>query len=454
MRPLTSFGFLLLGLIWFLLFLVKFPAFLLGFILSPILNRINFVVEFIYPTVLGRWFHLTAMNMAQKSRKFNIKDKNQGFHSRATESRIEIVKDRLYLHILPQFLDNLGYLLVSLPPTSEHLCDASDGNTETINEQHKVSVVQLPKSSQIIATVVDCGDADAVMRHLHNISKQHYQARDIHVHSILSTHKHHDHTAGNLKLKKLLSSTLKTIYGGAVEKVPGCNCPLADSDRVPLPQHYDNDMNELATVTAVATPAHTRGSISYILRSQNMTMVFTGDTMFSAGGGVPFEADIDPKQDQKINQAGINSSIRPNAGAYAIERCFTELLARVEGEDAWIMPGHEYNQELLSRQLKGQSEACRWKYYSPAVFFQIASEFFVAHHRRNLPHSDGKLLCAVPSLVSRELIINPHFRTLQKRAETCIHAIRLWYDYFCPLEKNKVEGGIDRKSTRLNSSHT
>jgi len=129
---------------------------------------------------------------------------------------------------------------------------------------------------------------------------------------------------------------LKIVVGGAVEKVPGCNYFVENGDFVPLPKFGANQMNDMIEIEAVATPAHTRGSITYVMRlkpdylmrNSALGFLFTGDTMFSAGGGVPFEADIDVNQEAKEHKQSFTSIVRASASIYAVERCFGEILAR------------------------------------------------------------------------------------------------------------------------------
>ena len=445
MAPLTFLGVLLVSMLWIIAFIWKFPIFMLGYFLSPLLNRTQFIIEFFYPFGFGRTVHLMICRMIQKSgiRGTKASDKNRGFHSRSVETRIEVIPDRLFIHPLPQLIDNLGYLVVCCPDEME---------VTVINS----TIVPSHTPPQIIAFLVDCGDSDAVMEQLDIISEMHYQNEKIHVQSILSTHKHHDHTAGNNSFRRHRANqeSFKLVVGGAVENVPCCNYKVADGDIVPLPYSGSNKMADFIEVEAIATPAHTRGSITYALRvnpefctrSSPVGFLFTGDTIFSAGGGVPFEADIDPGQEQQEQKKTFTSIVKASASLYAIERCFAEVLARClksqfysddMPEKMFIMPGHEYTQELLSRQFAvgNASENCRWKNFTPNVFFETVSHMYVAMHRRSLPHSSGKLITAMPSPIRMELSINPYFRNMKRRGEIIIQAINFWHKHFA---RNKV----------------
>jgi hydroxyacylglutathione hydrolase len=462
MKPITAFFLLFFAIFWIVLVLVKFPTLLLGLLLTPILNRMQWIIEFWYPTSLGRCIHLTMVRWAMRSHTHNTSkssssshhippEANPGCHSRTLETRIEIIPQRIYIHPIPQFLDNLGYLIVSLPTTNTISLPYSEdtipvtASTETAKLRNtassvRVSVEQQPSYSprEIVAMVVDCGDADAVQQNIQRISEHFYNQMPIRVQAILSTHKHHDHTAGNIPYQKMHPS-VQAIMGGAVERVPGCNVFLKNGDVLPL----HPDMNELITIEAIATPAHTRGSISYVLRQKQSTsplvgIVFTGDTVFSAGGGVPFEADIDAHQEEQAPRMTANAYINASASMNAVERNFAEILfrsfiptARMSADQILVLPGHEYTHELLSRQFTntsssaGMSESCRWKNFTPATFFETVTQLYVALHRRTLPHTSGKLM-TVPTSIRRELNINPQFRSIKQRGILLIHAIKQW----------------------------
>lgn len=456
MRPVTGVMLVLVALVWLITALLKLPGLILGFLMRPVTHRLQFVVEFLYPDGVGRWVHFFILRTVQRGKKQRSDDKNRGYHSRAAETRVEVVVDRVFIHPLPQLLDNLGYLVVCLPereqPGATLVVEHSNGPLE------RISVVN-EEERRIVAFVVDVGEAEAVVAQVQQISERFYDSQSIEIHSILSTHKHHDHTAGNKALMETLDS-IKTVVGGAVERVPECNFPVVNGEMLPLPKYGENNMNDVAQVEVICTPAHTRGSVCYALRpldstkSSGLAFLFTGDTMFCAGGGVPFEADIDPDQDDKDAIGTAHSRINASAANHAIERCFAEVLGRSVKEIATgesvsdrvlVFPGHEYTTELLTRQLAlSSNESCKWRNFAPNAFFETASQLYVAIHRRSLPHSSGKLL-NVPSTVRRELLINPHFRSLAKRGDAVISALHLWYHHFAkdslPDYLNIANGG-------------
>jgi len=417
MAPLATFVVLAMGLTSLIALACSVPQFVLGLLVAPIVKRANYLIEFLYPTSLVGWGHIALMRIGQKRNQG--KNKSPQPHSRAKEQRIEVVPDRVYIHSIPFLLDNIAYLIVFLP---QHVTPTK----RTANMQ-----------ATLQAYIVDCGDAPEVAAALSEISQAHYDGKDIVIKSILSTHKHHDHTAGNRMLKTTYCArTLDRIYGGAVERVPFCTNPLKDGDEVPVPDHAQ----DLVCIEAIAVPSHTRGSIIYALRTKpaprrsvgtkESIHLFTGDAMFSGGGGVPFEADTEYRNPNKV--------LRPSAGTKSVERCFVEVLVRTGRleptscayiENALVYPGHEYTTNLLGAQLDSKSSESKfWSQLPPAVFFETASNFLVSNHRRALPR--GTKLLTVPTPLTREFKVNAHFRSLIRRGEKLIQLVLAWRQYY------------------------
>ncbi len=381
---------------------------------------------------------------------------SMNMHSRAIELRTEVVKGRVYIHPLPQLLDDIAYLIVCIPPR---------GKTKT--------------PAPILGILVDCGDADSVIDQLELIRDVHYanvRNNTIEVRALLCTHKHHDHTAG---IKALLQSsalkgTLKDIYGGAVEGVPYCTKPVKNGDLIPLPKEGNNDMGKLLEIECIAVPSHTRGSVVFALRNKPLedfgtqdvpvfSYLFPGDSIFSGGAGVPFEADIEFPKDATADGKTVHSNFKPNAGVLSTERCFAEVLRRaVKDEDCGyssdglgveqmiIYPGHEYTFELTQRQFQSgtMNIMSQLNRHHPSVFFELCSAHFIAGHRRNLPKSTR--LLTVPTTVKRELSINPNFRSLRKRGEQILTAVSVWHKYLHDKERRSKEAnGKASNSTYL-----
>lgn len=475
MKPVTLTMFIIMLIFWAVTMALTIPTWLLGFLVGPVLSRGTWLIEFLYPLPIARWGHLLILRWSQA--KIPLEDKAANYHTRTVEQRVEVVKGRVFVHPIPQLLDNLGYLVVCLPPSPPHpsqtTADAGStslGKTSVVS-QYQPNTEKVPKGP-IVAFLVDCGDADAVAEQVELIRLTHYSKYPaIKIQIVLSTHKHHDHTAGNeaMKAHPKLGPYLEHVVGGAVEKVPGCTLHVADGDRLKLPQSGKNDMNDIVHVEVVSVPAHTRGSVVYILRANEKPtgtpppcFAFTGDTMFCGGGGVPFEAGSDSEIDQGGYKDNAHGAIRAGVGSHAVERCFAEILVRGSMSDAYssfdsqwenleriqdqflIFPGHEYTTELLARQFSAPpngsvNDANKWKNFPPHVFFETVSELYVAMHRRSLPQATGKVLAAAPTTLRKELSINPHLRSLSRRAELVVQAIRLWDAYFCKPKGPKDE---------------
>ncbi|WP_459616910.1 hydroxyacylglutathione hydrolase [Bordetella sp. 2513F-2] len=122
------------------------------------------------------------------------------------------------------------------------------------------------------AAVVDPGQAGPVQDLL--------QARGLALRAILLTHHHADHVGG---VDELVRATGATVYGPAGERLPRCDVPLAEGDRVALPE-LGLDMQVLDV------PGHTAGHIAYHGRvAAAPEVLFCGDTLFMAGCGRLFE---------------------------------------------------------------------------------------------------------------------------------------------------------------------
>jgi hydroxyacylglutathione hydrolase len=94
---------------------------------------------------------------------------------------------------------------------------------------------------------------------------------------ILNTHHHHDHTGGNLDLKR---ATGCTIVGGRSDaaRIPGIDLQVGDGDSVRIGN---------AEGVVFETPGHTSGHVAYWFAES--LLLFCGDTLFSLGCGRLFE---------------------------------------------------------------------------------------------------------------------------------------------------------------------
>ena len=98
---------------------------------------------------------------------------------------------------------------------------------------------------------------------------------------ILTTHRHGDHTDGNLALK---AATGCTIIGpkGEADKVPGIDKAVAEGDTFMLGS---------LEVRVLETPGHTKGHITYWMPAAELA--FAGDTLFALGCGRVFEGNAE-----------------------------------------------------------------------------------------------------------------------------------------------------------------
>jgi hydroxyacylglutathione hydrolase len=96
---------------------------------------------------------------------------------------------------------------------------------------------------------------------------------------ILTTHHHHDHTAGNTIVKRM---TRCAIVGPAKEasSIPDIDVTVKEGDTVAIGN---------AKARVIETPGHTKGHVSYHFPDDEL--VFVGDTLFSVGCGKLLEGD-------------------------------------------------------------------------------------------------------------------------------------------------------------------
>jgi hydroxyacylglutathione hydrolase len=102
--------------------------------------------------------------------------------------------------------------------------------------------------------------------------------------SILTTHKHWDHSGGNKEMAEKIGSALK-IYGGAKDSIPGVTNPVDEGQTFQVGN---------LSVKVFDTPCHTSGHVVYHVthpEDPENGAVFTGDTMFVGGIGAFFEGN-------------------------------------------------------------------------------------------------------------------------------------------------------------------
>ena len=209
-----------------------------------------------FPTI-GKYFHSKTLQMYANKQ-----------HSKVISHEFSGVK----VSIIPFMSDNFAYL------------------------------IKCTKTNQ--TALVDCGDAKAVL----NFFKTSSEEENIkNLHTILCTHKHHDHCGGNSELVSNVSS-IKTVVSGEME----ANCEASNFKVKDGQSIYVGEVE----VQCLSTPVHTMGSISYFLPAQNL--LFTGDYLFGGGVGKFFEGS-------------------------AVDFCDSvKRMEKVINEETKIFPGHEY----------------------------------------------------------------------------------------------------------------
>jgi hydroxyacylglutathione hydrolase len=121
------------------------------------------------------------------------------------------------------------------------------------------------------AIVVDPGEAAPVEAAL--------DAQGLQLAGILVTHHHADHVGGVNALRKRLNGP---VFGPAHESIPGPYTPLEAGDHASLLG---------LEFEVLDVPGHTSGHIAYLHhpRNDDSPILFSGDTLFSAGCGRLFE---------------------------------------------------------------------------------------------------------------------------------------------------------------------
>jgi hydroxyacylglutathione hydrolase len=200
-----------------------------------------------------------------------------------------------------------------------------------VSMQHHVQIIPIPafKDNYIWllqcddqAIVVDPGDATPVLNAL--------QDRQLHLHTILITHHHHDHIGGVPALQAAYPNV--QIYAPKLEAYDFQHQPLAEPDNI-------NILGQAFQVLDV--PGHTLGHIAYYLSPAKDTpgRLFCGDTLFGAGCGRLFEGT--PAQMFKSLQK--LSALPPDTEVY----CSHEYTLHNIAFAIELEPG---NQALIERQ--------------------------------------------------------------------------------------------------------
>ena len=155
--------------------------------------------------------------------------------------------------------------------------------------------------------------------------------------SILTTHKHWDHSGGNKDMAKQFPGL--AIFGGAHDDIPAVTQPLNDGDVFGL--------GELK-VAVLHTPCHTSGHVLYHVYHEDAKedgALFTGDTLFVGGIGAFFEGDAA----QMVKATTRIANLPPNTDIYAGHEYtvnFLKFSRDVEPDNAFVSEKLAYFEKL------------------------------------------------------------------------------------------------------------
>ena len=159
---------------------------------------------------------------------------------------------------------------------------------------------------------------------------------------IFETHVHADHITAASKLKELTNA--KICYGSKTG-VDGADILFEDGDKINFGKHE---------ITAIYTPGHTGGCVSYYIQGS----IFTGDTLFIEGTG---RTDF-----QEGSSISIYDSVRNKIFSYP--------------DETIVYPWHNYNGLLIST-------IGHEKKFNPNVGDKISKEVFIDNEKRkNRPY--------------------------------------------------------------------
>jgi len=183
------------------------------------------------------------------------------------------------------------------------------------------------------AFAVDPGDAGPVLKALEK-----YKLNLTHA---LATHHHFDHTAGINELKK------KT------------GCMVIDGQKPEILRLDD------FLIKIITTPGHTRDSVCYYVPSsqQHSGLLFTGDTLFIGGCGIPMECDPSILWDslQKIAALPDDTLVYPGHGHVSSTMEFDYTRGNYEFSLS-IEPDNKVVQKCL-QQIRDSNKFCPFNYW-------------------------------------------------------------------------------------------
>lgn len=180
-------------------------------------------------------------------------------------------------------------------------------------------------ATHTLAAVDVNADYQPVLKYIEeHLKPQSGAGATLHFHTILSTHKHWDHSGGNAELSAKLAAADKSapvrVIGGAKDGIPAVTQSVREGDTAAIGQ---------LTVEVIDAPCHTRGHVLYRVHNPQQpsagAALFTGDTMFIAGIGAFFEGDETDMCRAMHKVFHVNQ-----ANNYAMDA------------STFVFPGHEY----------------------------------------------------------------------------------------------------------------
>ncbi|KAJ5587435.1 hydroxyacylglutathione hydrolase [Penicillium hispanicum] len=177
--------------------------------------------------------------------------------------------------------------------------------------------------------------------------KSQINAGKINLTAIVNTHHHWDHAGGNKDMLKEF---------GQLPVIGGTNCQSVSM----TPAHGEEfKIGERISVKALHTPCHTQDSICYFMQDGNQRVVFTGDTLFIAGGFLGPEQTGWPlgmtRSEANHSLSGCGRFFEGNAEE--MHKALNETLASLP-DDTKVYPGHEYTKANVKFCVKvSQTEA-------------------------------------------------------------------------------------------------
>eukprot|EP00924_Labyrinthula_sp_SR-Ha-C_P000645 maker-scaffold_98-snap-gene-0.21-mRNA-1 protein AED:0.05 eAED:0.05 QI:47/1/0.5/1/1/1/2/0/780 len=331
-----------------------------------------------YPLPIAKHFHIGFQTFFSR-----FSSKEEYFHSRFLDVRSEFLFNGklFFIYYIPLLADNYCYLI--------------------LNHDTKVCVV------------VDCADARATRFAIRQISKKIYGKKDtIQLKGILSTHKHWDHTAGNIPMQKLCNGEVK-IFGHVYDEVPGCTNVLFGDDLITVKDlQVDIDVYHM--------PCHTKGSVVYKIRDdQGKDYLFTGDTLFHGNCGAHFEG----KPEMMVTN-------------------FAKIIS-ISSKDALFFPGHEYSSMALQGNLKSLAKV------GPENYFTAACELYLATHKRN---SSSDSLPNVPVSLRSQKLVNNTFIEVRKHQEKLarfLYVLALLKNRFDDLVQQPINSSVTKQEANM-----